>query len=66
MPMMLFARERGFMVDGAIVLNGIAVVAKAAEAALGLFRITGVAASRAAAYRLSPAAAIEEFSQRSW
>src|SRR5215468_9828883 len=31
LPMLLFARERPFIIDGALVLNGIAVVAKAAE-----------------------------------
>ena len=35
LPMLLFARERPFIIDGALVLNGIAVVAKAAEMALG-------------------------------
>jgi hypothetical protein len=34
LPMLLFARERPFIIDGALVLNGIAVVAKAAEMAL--------------------------------
>ena len=32
--MLLFARECPFVIDGALVLNGIAVVAKAAEMAL--------------------------------
>jgi Asp/Glu/hydantoin racemase len=36
LPMLLFARERPFVIDGALVLNGIAVVAKAAEMALAL------------------------------
>src|SRR5258707_3545969 len=39
-PMLLFARERPFIIDGALVLNGIAVVAKAAEMALALPRPT--------------------------
>ena len=34
LPMLLFARERPFVIDGALVLNGIAVAAKAAEMAL--------------------------------
>jgi Asp/Glu/hydantoin racemase len=66
LPMLLFAREPGFTVDGAVVLDGIAVAAKAAEAAVALHRITGVAASRAGAYRRTPAAAIEEFRRTRW
>ena len=42
LPMLLFARECPFVIDGALVLNGIAVVAKAAEMALALRRLTGV------------------------
>src|SRR5947209_7705326 len=40
LPMLLFARERPFLVDGALVLNGIAVATKAAETALALQRLT--------------------------
>src|SRR5512147_1829765 len=40
LPMLLFAREREFTIDGAIVPNGIAVVAKAAEMAVKLRRLT--------------------------
>jgi Asp/Glu/hydantoin racemase len=46
LPMLLFARERPFVIDGALVLNGIAVVAKAAEMALTLYRLTGSVVSR--------------------
>jgi allantoin racemase len=60
-PMMLFAREVPFMIDGAPVLNGIAVVAKAAEMALALKGITGVAVSRRSTYAKAPEAAIAEF-----
>src|SRR6266446_5418206 len=41
LPMLLFARERPFIIDGALVLNGIAVVAKAAGVGLALRGPTG-------------------------
>jgi allantoin racemase len=66
LPMLLFARERGFTIDGAPVLNGIAAVVKAAEAALALYRLTGTAVSRAGIYRKTPPSAVEEFLARAW
>ena len=48
--MLLFARECPFVVDSALVLNGIAVVAKAAEMALSLKRLTGSVVSRRGTY----------------
>lgn len=45
-PMMLFAAEPGAAVDGAPVVNGVAVVVKAAEMAIKLRRICGLGASR--------------------
>lgn len=59
--MLLFARERPFVIDGAPVLNGIAVVAKAAEMALALKDITKVSASRRATYAKAPQPSIDEF-----
>jgi hypothetical protein len=50
LPMLLFARECPFVVDSALVLNGIAVVAKAAEMALSLKRLTGSVVSRRGTY----------------
>ena len=41
LPMLLFARESPFVIDDALVLNGIVVLAKAAEMALALRRLTG-------------------------
>src|SRR5262249_19093130 len=41
LPMLLFARECPFVIDGALVLPGIAVIAKAAEMAVSLQRLTG-------------------------
>ena len=64
LPMLLFARESPFVIDGAPVLNGIAVVAKAAETALALKAITKVVVSRRGTYAKAPAAAISEFKVR--
>ena len=40
------SREHVWTISGAVILNGIAVVVAMAEAALKLFRQTGVAVSR--------------------
>jgi allantoin racemase len=64
LPMLLFARESPFVIDGAPVLNGIAVVAKAAETALALKSITKVVVSRRGTYAKAPAASISEFKAR--
>jgi Asp/Glu/hydantoin racemase len=61
LPMLLFARERPFVIDGVPVLNGIAVVAKATEMALALKDITKVFVSRRSTYAKAPAAVIQEF-----
>ncbi|MBS0559051.1 MAG: hypothetical protein JSR21_03250 [Proteobacteria bacterium] len=61
LPMLLFAQERPFLADGVPVLDGIAVVAKAAEMAVSLHRVTGLSASRAGPYRRAPPGAIEDF-----
>ncbi len=66
MPMLLFARECPFLIDGALVLNGIAVVAKAAEMALSLYRLTGAVVSRRGTYAKASAACIEEYMARRW
>jgi allantoin racemase len=66
LPMLLFSREHGFAVDGAPVLSGIPQVAKAAEMALALHRLTGSAVSRRGTYAKAPPAAIEEFLERGW
>jgi Asp/Glu/hydantoin racemase len=64
LPMMLFANERPFLIEGAPVLPGIAVVAKAAEKALALKDIGGVSISRRGTYAKAPQAAIDEFVAR--
>src|ERR1700720_3138880 len=66
LPMLLFARECPFVIDGALVLNGIAVVAKAAEIALALRRITGSVVSRRGTYAKASAACVEEYLARRW
>lgn len=64
LPMLLFARERPFVIDDAPVLNGIAVVTKAAEMALALKDITKVFVSRRSTYAKAPQASIDEFLAR--
>lgn len=61
LPMLLFAQDQPFVVDGAVVLEGIATVMKATEMALALHRLTGVVASRAGLYSRAPPGAIEDF-----
>jgi Asp/Glu/hydantoin racemase len=66
LPMLLFARECPFVIDGAPVLNGIAVVAKAAEMALGLHRLTGSIVSRRSTYAKASPDCIAEFLSARW
>jgi len=66
LPMLLFARECPFVIDGALVLNGIAVVAKAAEMAVALHRITGSVVSRRGTYAKASAACVEQFCGERW
>ncbi|TAJ41962.1 MAG: hypothetical protein EPO55_03660 [Reyranella sp.] len=66
LPMLLFARECPFVVDGAVVLNGIATVAKAAEMALSLHRLTGAAVSRRGTYAKASADCVNEFLGSRW
>ncbi len=66
LPMLLFARECPFVIDGALVLNGIAVVAKAAEMALALNRLTGAVVSRRGTYAKASAECIEEYLRGRW
>jgi Asp/Glu/hydantoin racemase len=66
LPMLLFARERPFVIDGALVLNGIAVAVKAAEMALALRHLTGAVVSRRGTYAKASAACIEEYLAARW
>jgi Asp/Glu/hydantoin racemase len=66
LPMLLFARECPFVIDGALVLNGIAVVAKAAEMAVALRRLTGSVVSRRGTYAKASAECVEEYLSNRW
>jgi allantoin racemase len=66
LPMLLFARECPFVIDGALVLNGIAVVTKAAEMALALRNLTGSVVSRRGTYAKASAACVEEYLDGRW
>jgi len=62
LPMMLFGEKKGASIDGAPVLNGLTLVAKAAEMAIKLRRDAGMAAvSRRSNYAHPPAKALKEF-----
>jgi Asp/Glu/hydantoin racemase len=65
LPMLLFSREHPFLIDEAMVLNGIAVVAKAAEMAVALKRLTGSIVSRRGTYAKASEQCVEEYLQRS-
>lgn len=60
LPTLLFMRERGFAVDGATVVNGIAVLARQTEVAVGLSGLTGQVASRAGLFAKAPQRAIDD------
>jgi Asp/Glu/hydantoin racemase len=66
LPMLLFSRESGFEIDGAPVLNGIAVAARAAEMALDLRRHGAAAVSRRGAYAKASHDAVKEFMGSRW
>ncbi len=66
LPMLLFSRERPFVIDGARVLNGIAVAVKAAEMALALQKLTGAVVSRRGTYAKASPACIEEYLRARW
>jgi Asp/Glu/hydantoin racemase len=66
LPMLLFSREHPFVIDGALVLNGIAVVAKAAEMAIALYRLTGAIVSRRGTYAKASAACVAEYLRERW
>jgi allantoin racemase len=61
LPMLLLSQEQPFLIEGAVVLEGIATVVKATEMALSLHRLTGVVASRSGLYCRAPAGAIADF-----
>ena len=62
LPMMLFASEPGARLDGAPIVNGITLIAKAAEMAVRLRRLAGMAAvSRRSNYAKPPEKSLREF-----
>lgn len=61
LPLLLFARRKHFTIGHALVLNGIAALAKMAETAVDLHRFDGTTASRAGAFRKPSAKALQEF-----
>jgi Asp/Glu/hydantoin racemase len=66
LPMLLFVRESPFIIDGALVLNGIAVAIKATEMALSLKSLTGTVVSRRGTYAKASTACIEEYLRTRW
>jgi hypothetical protein len=66
LPMLLFSRQTPFLIDGAPVLNGIVVAAKATEMALELKRLTGTVVSRRGAYAKASPEALQEFMSARW
>ncbi len=61
LPALLFCERRGFAVDGAVVLNPIAVAAKQAEVAVNLRALNGTGPSRAATFARPSEEARAEF-----
>jgi Asp/Glu/hydantoin racemase len=61
LPMLLFAHEKNFEIQGAAVLNGIAVIVAMSELALKLQRLTGVVVSRRGTFAKAPPEAVQEF-----
>ena len=62
LPMMLYGSPMGANMDGAPIVNGITLIAKAAETAIKLRRIAGMAAvSRRSNFARPPEAALREF-----
>ena len=60
-PMMLFGGTKGANIDGAPVVNGMSVIAKAAEMAVKLKQHDGVAVSRRSNFARAPEKALKEF-----
>jgi allantoin racemase len=66
LPMLLFARECPFVIDGALVLNGVAVAVKTTEMALALRELTGAVVSRRGTYAKASPACIDEYLNGRW
>ena len=61
LPGLLLARERGFVVDRAPVVNCAAVALKSAEMWASLHRLNGIEPSRGPSFALAPPRAVEDF-----
>lgn len=61
LPMMLYGAKRGANIDGAPIVNGMTVIARAAEMAIKLKRDAGIAVSRRSNFVRPPAKALKEF-----
>jgi Asp/Glu/hydantoin racemase len=60
-PMMLFGGEKGASIDGAPIINGMTVIAKAAEMAVKLRQHGGIGVSRRSNFARPPQKALDEF-----
>jgi len=60
-PMMLFGGAPGANIDGAPIINGMSVIAKAAEMAVKLRRHGGIGVSRRSNFARAPEKALKEF-----
>ena len=65
LPMLLFGAQHGAAIDGAPIVNGLTVLAKAAETAIKLRRLAGLSVSRRSNYAKPPAQALTEFLEQS-
>ena len=63
LPSLLLARQRGYKVAHAPVVNCASVALKAAEMAIALHRLEGLEPSRGASFALAPERAIADFRQ---
>ena len=59
-PMLLFAKERDFNIDGAPVVNGIPILVKMTQTAVELRRFSGLKISRASDMQIPPTYVLEE------
>jgi Asp/Glu/hydantoin racemase len=60
-PMMLFGGASGANIDGAPIVNGMSIIAKAAEMAVKLRRDCGIGVSRRSNFARAPERALKEF-----
>ncbi len=61
LPMMLYAAQPGANMDGAPIVNGITLIAKAAEMAIKLRKLSGTGVSRRSNFAKPPEKSLQEF-----